>query len=249
MAGNTLGMATQSSPDPVPVLLTRPDDQSRAFATALHLRFGDSLRPFLSPLMRPDYLSPDLPPDPFTAVIFTSLHGVRASLPWRARLPRLAWCVGARTAHEAQAAGFQARAADGDAESLVAAILADPPSGPLLHLRGEDQRGDVAQRLTHAGHPTQAAIVYRQAPQPLSPQAAELLRRPGVVIVPLFSPRSAELLLAALPSPTLADLSIAAISAATAQVWPQGAATVARRPDADAMLEAVGNLIAAAPPP
>lgn len=249
MAGNTLGMATQSSPDPVPVLLTRPRDQSESFAAALHDRFGDRVRPVLSPLMRPDYLSTDLPSGPFAAVIFTSLHGVAAALPWRARLPRLAWCVGARTAQEAQAAGFQTRAAEGDAESLVAAILADPPPGPLLHLRGEDQRGDVAQRLTLAGHPTQSAIVYRQSPQPLSPQAAELLRRPGVVIVPLFSPRSAELLLAALPNPRLADLRIAAISAATAQVWPQGAATVARRPDADAMLQAVGNLIAAAPPP
>ena len=249
MAGNTLGMATQSSPDPVPVLLTRPDDQSRAFAAALNDRFGDRVRSVMSPLMRPDYLSPDLPPGPFAAVIFTSLHGVTAALPWRDRLPRLAWCVGSRTAQEAQAAGFQTRAAEGDADSLVAAILADPPPGPLLHLRGEDQRGDVAARLTLAGHPTQSAIVYRQSPQPLSPQAAELLRRPGVVIVPLFSPRSAELLLAALPSPTLADLRIGAISAATAQVWTRGAAEVARRPDADAMLEAVGNLIAAAPPP
>lgn len=246
-----MGMAIQSSADVVPVLLTRPEEQSSSFADALRGRFGDRLRPVLSPLMRPRYLSPDLPPGPYAAVIFTSLHGVAAALPYRARLPRLAWCVGGRTAQEAQAAGMQTRAADGDAESLVAAILEDPPPGRLLHLRGEDTRGAVAERLTRAGIPTDAVTVYRQDPLPLSTQAVELLARPGVVIVPLFSPRSARLFRESLPRQPAAELRLAAMSAAVAEELRgvPGRVVVARRPDAEAMLEAVGELIAAGPLP
>lgn len=244
-------MAIQSSADVVPVLLTRPEEQSRSFAAALRGRFGDRVRPILSPLMRPGYPSFDLPPGPYAAVIFTSLHGVAAALPHRARLPHLAWCVGARTAQEAQAAGLQTRAADGDAESLVAAILADPPPGRLLHLRGKETRGAVAERLTQAGIPTDAVTVYRQDPLPLSAEAAELLARPGVVIVPLFSPRSAGLFRDALPRQLAADLRLAAMSAAVAEALRDvpGQVVVARRPDAEAMLEAVEELIAAGPPP
>lgn len=251
MAGNTLGMAIQSDSDPLPVLLTRPEQESRAFAVTLADRFGPRLRPVVSPLMRPETLTPALPPGPFAGVIFTSPQGVASAAAYRAQLPDLAWCVGARTAREAQAAGYQARSADGDAVALIAAIRADPPPGPLLHLQGEDTRGDVAGQLSRAGIPTARAVVYRQAPQPLTAEAAELLSRPGVVLVPLFSPRSALLFLKALPTPTGADLRLAAISPAAAEVLsPLGLpVAVARRPDAEAMVEAVGSLIAAAPPP
>lgn len=244
-----MGMAIQSRV--VPVLLTRPEEQSRSFAAALRGRYGDRVRPVLSPLMRPVNLSPDLPPGPFAAVIFTSLQGVTAALPYRAALPRLAWCVGGRTAQEARSAGFQTRAAEGDAESLIAAILADPPPGRLLHLRGAESRGNVAPRLTVAGVPAEATVIYRQEAQPLAPAAAELLRTPGVVIVPLFSPRSAALFRATLPPDHAASLGLVAMSRNVAdelQGLP-GRVVVARRPDAEAMLEGLDELIAAAPPP
>ncbi len=251
MAGNTLGMARQSNSAPLPVLLTRPEAESRTFAATLADRFGSRLHPVLSPLMQPETLTPALPPGPFAGVIFTSPQGVASSAHLRPQLPDLAWCVGARTAREAQAAGYRARSADGDAVALIAAIRADPPTGPLLHLQGKDTRGDVAGHLSRAGIPTARAVVYRQAPLPLTPEAVELLSRPGVVLVPLFSPRTAQLFLTALPGPTRADLRLAAISPAAAEVLsPLGLpVTVAGRPDAEAMVEAVGNLIATAPPP
>ncbi|MFC3085870.1 uroporphyrinogen-III synthase [Tabrizicola soli] len=235
----------------VPVLLTRPEEQSRSFAAALRGRYGDRVRPVLSPLMRPVNLSPDLPPGPFAAVIFTSLQGVTAALPYRAALPRLTWCVGGRTAQEARSAGFQTRAAEGDAESLIAAILANPPPGRLLHLRGAESRGNVAPRLTVAGVPAEATVIYRQEAQPLAPAAAELLRKPGVVIVPLFSPRSAALFRAALPPDHAASLGLVAMSRNVADelLGLRGRVVVARRPDAEAMLQGLDELIAAAPPP
>lgn len=239
-----MGMAKQSTPTVIPVLLTRPEEASRAFASALDARFGGRVRPVISPLMAPVFLSPDLPEGPFAAVIFTSATGVAAAM--GLELPKRAYCVGAQTTAQARLAGFDALSADGNAEALVAAVLAKPPHGQLLHLRGEEARGEVAERLTGAGVKTASVVVYRQEPQFLTDQALGLLGTEGTVIVPLFSPRTAALFQAAVPQALRASLRLAAMSAAVADAahaLPHEALEIARRPDADAMLEAVGRLL------
>ena len=241
------GWATQ---DPaIPVLLTRPEAQSRAFAAALKARFGDRLWPVITPLMAPVFLTPALPPGPFAAVIFTSATGVEAAT--GLDLPLRAFCVGAQTAARARKAGFQAVSADGDAASLVAAILADPPPGRMLHLRGEDVRGDVVKLLVSAGLDTVSAVVYRQDQQPLTNEARAILAAAGPVIVPVFSPRTGAILLQALPEDMRATLRLAAMSQAVAEAVEGVAGTVAiaRRPDADAMLDAVAELVEMRPAP
>jgi uroporphyrinogen-III synthase len=245
-------MAKQSTATATPVLLTRPEAQSRAFAAALADRFGDRLRPIIAPLMAPRFLSPALPEGAFDAVIFTSATAVDAARRLGTPLPKRAFCVGARTAQAAQAAGFNASSADGEADDLVAAILSGPPAGRLLHLRGADSRGDVAERLTSSGTRTVSAVVYQQEPQALTPQAVSLLNDPAPVILPLFSPRSAALLAAAMPATARATLQIVAISVAVAKASasiPHSALVIARQPDADGMLDAVGTLPVVNPPP
>ena len=161
-------------------------------------------------------------------------------------LPRLAWCVGDRTAQAARTAGFDARSAAGDAEALVASILTAAPPGPLLHLRGRDSRGAIAPRLTAAGIATDELVVYAQEPQPLTDAARTVLQGDGPVIVPLFSPRTAQIFAATHPK---ARLFIAALSpavlAALGDVRVEQA-TMATRPDAEALLQALVPLIAAA---
>lgn len=235
-------MARQSTSDPVPVLLTRPKAQSQAFARALEDRFGPQVRPVIAPLMEVEPLAPPLPDGPFAGVIFTSANAVAAAGALEP-LPRLAWCVGDRTAQAAQSAGFVARSAGGDAGALVAAILADPPAGRLLHLRGEETRGGVAERLAAAGVETLSLTVYRQAAQQMPEAGRALLAAPGPVVVPLFSPESARRLGAELTAPAKATLRLVAMSAAVAEAAQgidQGGLWVAGRPDAAAMLEAVG---------
>ena len=234
------------------MLLTRPRAASQEFAAALSARFGSALRPVIAPLMAARFLTPALPAGDFAGVILTSATAAKAARGLGGTLPALAWCVGDKTAQAARAAGFQARSADGDAKALVAAILADPPGGALLHLRGKDSRGDVADRLTRAGVPTVAVVVYDQEPQPLDAQAKALLAAPGPVIVPLFSPRSTTLLAEALPNPCRASLHLAAMSAAVAEAaarLPRAALAVARHPEAGAMLDAVAVLQGGIPPP
>jgi uroporphyrinogen-III synthase len=242
-----MGMGKQSAS--VPVLLTRPMAEAQGFASALSDRFGARVRPVLCPLMAVEHLAPTLPPGPFAAVIFTSTAAVEAALRLGADLPQDAWCVGRKTADRATAAGFRARSADGDADALVAAILADPPQGRLLHLRGEDARGAVAERLVSAGSETISLVVYRQKAQPLPPEGIALLRADGPVILPLFSPRSATLFRAALLPDSRATLWLVAMSAAVAEAArpiPHRALVTAFQPTAEAMLTACEEALDAA---
>jgi uroporphyrinogen-III synthase len=224
-----------------PVLLTRPAAQSARFADQMRDRFG-ALRVVISPLLAPAFLRPALP-DGAAAVIFTSETGVAAARAGGWILPDMAYCVGDRTAQAAQAAGFTARSAGGDAGALVALLTQQRPPSRLLHLRGADARGDVAATLTTAGVPTDEAVVYDQQPQPATPEAQALLLGDAPVIVPLFSPRSARLFIAA--GNWQAPLWVAALSPAVADdiVGHAARLVVARHPDAVHLLDSIDSLI------
>lgn len=230
------------------LLLTRPLLQSRRFSAELAAEFP-ALRIEISPLLQPEFRRPALPDRPFGAVIFASETAVAATtaLPDRPRLPQLAYCVGMRTAAAARAAGFQTRSADGDAEALFTLIRQEAPPCPLLFLRGEDSTGDLAERLTLAGTETLSCVVYQQVPQPLTGAAIALLQGRAPVIVPLFSPRSARLFVAAgVGIGLVAPLHIAALSQAVAAALPPLGVqrlVVAARADAGAMRAAVAALI------
>jgi uroporphyrinogen-III synthase len=241
-------MAIQSAP----VLVTRPRAEAEAFAAALTARFGARVRPVVTPLLAPRFLTPTLPGRDYAAVIFTSAQAVEAARHLNHPLPRLAWCVGRKTAEVAEAAGFTARSANGDAEALAEAVLKDPPKGRILYLRGVDTRGNLLDRLDSSGVSTDVGIVYEQEPQELTPEALALLSEPVDLIVPLFSPRTAALFVAALPPDSPAHLHLAAMSAAVAEplmTLPHAALAIARTPDAPAMLDAVETLLADWPVP
>lgn len=231
--------------DAVPVLVTRPEPEATTTAETLSERFGGRVRPVVAPLMAVEFLTASLPSGALGGVIFTSPAGVAAAERLGVALPGRAWCVGEKTAERARAAGFDASAAAGDAEALVSDLLAKRPEGRLLHLRGEDVRGSVAERLISAGIETVSAVVYRQVPQALTLEAMELLRLDGVVVVPLFSPRSTGLFAKALPEDRRAPLSLVCMSDAVAEdaTGIGGMITIADRPDLEAMLKAVGRVL------
>ncbi|AMJ46055.1 uroporphyrinogen-III synthase [Cereibacter sphaeroides] len=241
-------MVPQSRPLVPAVLLTRPEAQGARFAAALAEALGP-VRLVTSPLMVPAFLVPAIPLRP-DALIFTSETGVegyrRLAAPELSDVRR-AWCVGNRTARAAEAAGLAAHSAEGDAERLIAAILAADEPGPLLHLRGAESRGEVAPRLAAAGLTAAEAVVYDQRPQPLSSEARALLTDGAPVIAPLFSPRTARLLAQELARiggtgpPWVAAMSPAVAEAAAA--LPVARLSVAARPDAEALLQAVKALL------
>jgi uroporphyrinogen-III synthase len=201
--------------------------------------------------MEAEHLSPPIPDNDFSAVIFTSETGVAAAVAafgGSARLPVDAWCVGDHTAKVARDAGFRAVSAGGDADALFAAIIARQPKGMLLHLHGQEVRGDLAQRLKNAGIETISSVVYRQTVRPLTPVAEAVLKDKRRVIVPLFSPRTAVLLCAEYrriggTAPMLPiALSPAVAAAFDIEAFP---CRIAARPDAGAMIDEIALLIAA----
>jgi uroporphyrinogen-III synthase len=252
-----MGMARQSEPlrqaaPGIPVLVTRPRAQAESFAQKLTARFGSRVRPFVAPLMEPQFLSPPLPEGPFAAVIFTSAQGVEGAVRLQAELPRPAYCVGRATAVAATAAGFDARSSDGDVADLAEDLVSGAKTGRFLYLRGVDTAGELENLLIAKGIPGVSLQVYLQKALPLEGESLSLLRQPGPVILPLFSPRSARIFRDACPADAHANLAIVAMSAAVATAAsgiPHSALVIAARPDADAMLDAIESLLAAAPLP
>lgn len=222
------------------VLLTRPAAQSASFAQSLQARV-EGLRVVVSPLMVTVFHTVTLPKEPLQGVILTSQTGAEAAGRLRTQLPDLAYCVGDRTAQVAREAGFRVQSAQGDAEALLALILREKPQA-LIHLRGREARGDLAQRLSAAGVFTQERVVYAQDAQPLSDDAVAVLSGKAPVLVPLFSPRSAEILGAAWQGlATHAPLVVVAISQAVAEAaaFCPTKPVLAAHPDAPSMLDAV----------
>ncbi len=167
---------------PRTLLLTRPRDQSEAFATALEAALPGRFRPVIAPVLEIAPVPAAIELAGAQGLLFTSANGVAvfaAACPERG-LP--AWCVGDMTARAAREAGFAARSADGDAAGLAAlvAATADPGAGALLHVRG---RGFAVRGLE----------LYDQLPAAIEGAAAALLAAGGIDAVATFSPRSAVL--------------------------------------------------------
>ena len=230
-------------------LLTRPAAASARFARSLKESFGADIHVVISPLMTAVFLTHPLPPGPFDAVILTSETAAEAARRISAEqvsLPVRAFCVGDRTAQVATEAGFLTLSAAGDADALVALIQSRLPHARFLHLRGRDGRGNIAERLNSGGSETYEAIVYDQRPCPLNAAATALLAGPDPIILPLFSPRSADLMVQT--GPARAPLWVAALSPAVAvhaaPLKPDRIA-IAAQPNAASMLQTLHCFLAA----
>jgi uroporphyrinogen-III synthase len=218
------------------ILLTRPQAQSQDLAARLRERINVPI--LVSPIL-------DIAPVPFTLtvtpryLILTSAHAAEAAR--AAGLTGLpAFCVGDRTAEAAAQAGLFPRSAGGDAGALLALLEDAAPEGPGLYLRGRHAASELATQLTQAGLDTYSVIAYDQLPRPLSPTARSALRGTAPVILPVFSPRSAQLLATEAEGAT-APLDLIPISANAAAAWKGGFAslTIAAAPDGPAMEHAI----------
>lgn len=221
------------------ILLTRPLADAEGFA-ALLADMGVTAEVVFSPIVEIVPTEADVDLTNISGVIFSSRNSVAAV----AGHDMPAWCVGEATAAAARAKGWRAVAADGDAESLYARVLADTPNGPLLHIRGEISRGDLAERLTKVGIKTDEVVVYRQAVRPLSGRAKQALMRENPVIVPLFSPRAAAQF--ARQGPYHAPLHMVVMSEAVREPLgelPVETVVLAEKKEAKAMANAVARLL------
>lgn len=232
------------------ILLTRPRAASERFAAQLTQAFGAKVTPLVAPLMEivPRDIAIDL--SGVSGLIFTSDAGVTAFADRSVRRDLPAWCVGDRTAQAARDIGLTAHSAHGDAQDLIAMIRQAAPNGRLLHLHGAHTRGEVVETLNKAGLPARGLAIYDQAACPPSTTFRDAIEGALPVIVPLFSPRSAQLFAQASEGSQPGDSRCIALSPAVKAALPdrwKASCHLATTPNADAMVVAIADLISHAP--
>lgn len=225
------------------VLITRPEAQAYRLADQLRAQWGCEMPIVISPLIGIACLDHPLDLGDTRTLLFTSVNGVEAFRRLSTRRDLPCYTVGPATARVATALGLAVHDAGGDVGALCERMIADRVSGPCLHLRGEVAAGDLVGGLRRAGIAARAQVIYRQVPQPLSDEARAILDADAPVIVPLYSPRSAELFFGQITA--RAPLLIAAISQNAADKIPQSSCEtviIAQSPDGPAMIAAIAHL-------
>ncbi len=229
------------------MLITRPEPGASQFAAAVRARYGGQAHMLFSPVMEIEQNGtvPDL--TGIRTLVFTSQNGVFGYAAGTDRRDIPCYTVGDTTAEAAESAGIQAISARGAAEDLLALMFADGVRGPVLHLRGEHAAADVAGALREAGIEARDAVLYKQRPRALNDTARQALLGACPVILPLFSPRSARLVIAdTVPTCPLVPLAISDAAVAALPAPLARAALVAARPDGEAMLAGLADALAAA---
>lgn len=166
-------------------------------------------------------------------MIATSVHALNHLRPPKGMK---AWTVGDATAAAARNAGFSVVNAGGNVDDLIPLVVAERPSA-VLYLRGVHVATDIGARLETHGIRLQEHVVYEQPSQQATGEARALLAGGELVIIPLFSPRSARIV-SDWVSGASAPIEAIAMSDSVALAWG-GPASVAVRPTADAMLRSV----------
>lgn len=226
------------------LLMTRPRAASDRFVAQLPARTRSRVTVIHSPLIeiRPLQVQTDLAG--MRGMVFTSANAVNAAVAMGVDRDLPAYCVGPTTTGTATSAGWQAQMMGSTAEELIANLLQHRPHSPLMHLRGEHTRGNIAERLTESGLTVQEQSIYRQTLLSLSDEALAIADGDAPVLAPLFSPRTARQFADIWPG--TAPLWLAAISPATAEpleTLAHAQLTIAKEPTPDKMRKAVKKLV------
>ncbi len=224
--------------------MTRPRAASDRFVAQLPDHIRSQVAVIHSPLLKIEPLGVMVESDDSAGLIFSSANGVNAAALLNVERSLPAYCVGPVTTQAAQAAGWEAQMLGATAEGLLANLLKLKPNSPLLHLRGEHSRGNVAARLTESGLTTREQPIYRQQLLPLSDDASHAAKGDQPIIAPLFSPRTARQFADVWTGS--APLWLAAISEATAEPLKTLSferLKIADEPTPDKMQKAVKKLV------
>ena len=223
------------------VIMTRPAGSNSGFVARLAKDVRDAIKVFESPLIEIRPLDTAITLDPDETVIFTSANAVALAPDGNGRR---AFCVGARTTDVAKARGWQAECAGQDAGELVGYVISLRDVKRAHHLSGVHLRGEVAERLRTAGINMQHTAIYDQVLLPLTSDAQNALEGSTPIVAPLFSQRTAAHFAAC--TGRVSQLDTVVLSAAVGDALPdawKANMTIARKPDASSMVEAVEKLV------
>ncbi len=197
------------------LLLIRPRAASVRLLAACEAAIGAPIKSLIAPIMQIEPQHTDINPKAFAGVIVTSANGAHHGGDLAGQT---AYVVGSHSANAATRAGGQVAFTAPDSRALLRHLVRNPPATPLLWLRGEHAAGDLATQLTAAGIQTDQAIVYRQNALPAERLLVDALQGERRTILPLYSPRSASLISAAIEQAGV-GLHVISISRAVACAW------------------------------
>lgn len=240
MMNNSLHLSS----DPV-LLLTRPVAQARQFANGLSPHVLAAIQLVVSPALqiRPAQPLPDL--KRYQGLIMTSRNAVQIFAHEKGQFAGPVYTIGNATTRAAQDIGLNAIQAGQDAQSLIANLVDKAPAGPLVHLHGAFTRGAIAANLTQAGLPTTGHILYDQHPLLPTEQAQSALAGQNQIILPLFSPRTAQIVTTwGRPQAPLYIICLSPAVASAAMRLEANNMVVVAQPDATAMAAAIHSLVA-----
>lgn len=220
------------------IILTRPEPGLSKFSGQL-LHDLPTADVYNEPLQVIEFVPNILDLDGYNGFVFTSSNGVRAAKRWN--LPkRIGFGVGSVTTNLASTFCDPVYNGGSNVDALIELILAQRPHGPLLHVRGKVSVGNLADRLSEHGIETHEVIGYEQSAIPASDTLLQMLQGGMPVILPLFSPKSAEIL--KMLSTRRDHWHVVAMSQAVAEIFCPDEVMIletAKNPNGAAMLEAV----------
>ncbi|WP_159075303.1 uroporphyrinogen-III synthase [Celeribacter baekdonensis] len=235
-------MNRQTIPRPIlpqTVLITRPQDDATRLAQDLRALVPGAAV-LTAPVLEIVPCVPSVTTQRYDAVILTSRHAAQAAMEMFPKLT--AYCVGDATAQAAQSIGLMAVSVAGSADDLIA-YLAEKPLCRAIHLHGKHTRGDVAGRLTAGGLETDDAVVYDQQARTWTSEEQNSVAQAQSLVVPLYSPRSAQILSKRLEI-YCGRLTLVAMSQACLDAWSGPApicSIVAQHPDGATMKHAIAS--------
>ncbi len=178
------------------VLVTRPERDAKITAARLAALGHVAI---IAPVTQIEPSNAAIASGPFSAVIATSSHAMEvldSATAFRLRTIPV-FCVGARTAEQARARGFQTvHPAAPDVKALVASWAPESSAGKILYLAGRHRKPLFEDELGARGLSFEIAVVYTAVAAPKLPDTAIDALRAGVIDAALgFSRRGAEILI------------------------------------------------------
>lgn len=194
----SIGVAFQNmtnNPDQknVILLLTRPEGGNERFCLNIEHLLGQC-EILDNPLQKIEFLETLIEVKEESILIFTSINGLRASEKYNLRNKKC-FVVGENTRKIATSAGYEVLASSSDQENLLKLIKLKNPTESMVHIRGKHTAGNLCDSLKNNDFSCFEITGYNQQPLKIKKQIFHKVKSGRPVILPIFSPRSAKLLL------------------------------------------------------
>lgn len=177
----------------VVLLLTRPLDGNERFCLNIeHLLSQCEILD--NPLQKIEFLEALIEVKEGSILIFTSINGLRASKKYNLRNKKC-FVVGENTRKIAASSGYEVLGSSSDQENLLKLIKLKKPTESMVHIRGKHTAGNLCGSLKNSGFSCFEITGYNQKPLKIKKQVFQKVMSGRPVILPIFSPRSAKLLL------------------------------------------------------